>query len=93
MAKRAKTDEPWIDNYPPLAEWLKQREAVCEHQLPIGKPERPEAFVEVWTVRRARVVIIVRACRRGWDIYTQGDSNRIDVTLADADLRIEKASR
>jgi len=88
---RAAGDEPFVDNYPELAEWLKQHEAVAVAQLPCS-PRRPTAyFLEVWEVQGVHVVIRVHADRRGWDIFTPCGSNRIDETLRDADQRIKAA--
>lgn len=99
MAKKAvtnrvgrDTDKPWIDNYPPLKEWLAKYEARCQFQVPLGDPEQPTAYVEQYLVGGKLCIVTVWANRNGWEIYTPGDSLKVAETFADAEKRLGLAS-
>lgn len=83
-------DRPWVENYPPLALWLKQREARCGWQLPRKKTGgMPHSSIECWLFRGgASAIIVIYADRLGFEIYTPGESNRLDLTFADAEKRL-----
>jgi hypothetical protein len=87
--RRKAEDQPWIDNYQPLAEWLKKYEARCDWQLPLGGSKgAPGAYVEQWRFPNgATCVVTVYANKGGWDIATSGESNAIDTTFLDAEDR------
>lgn len=78
--------EPYIENYKPLHEWLKKHEARCEWQIPIGKGSR-QGFVECWSVGNALCLITVQPGGQGWDFFTNCPENNIDKTFIDAERR------
>lgn len=79
--------KPYVENYPPLHDWLRTIGAQCDWQLPLGPG--PQAYVESYSVRgRPSFIVIVRANQLGWDIFTSLNDGRIDATLADAAKRI-----
>lgn len=81
-------DEPWISNYPPLAEWLKEIEARCDFQIPHGKG-RHRWMVEQWRAPGSMpFIVVVMPQRMGWEIYTPTATNNIDATFADVRARI-----
>ncbi len=84
MAKTRTEDKPYVANYPPLAEWLEKIEARCDWQLPLGT-----ALVEGWrTLRGSTFILVVHADKKGWEIFTALDDNKIDATLLDAEKRL-----
>lgn len=89
------SDKPWVANYPPLAEWLEKHDARCMSQVPASeKPSdaewdwTPHAYIETWIINRRPFVLVVHGCKRGWFLYTDANTNRIDETLADAEQRL-----
>lgn len=82
------SNKPWVANYPPLDEWLKKHEARCNWQIPMGDADNPVAYLESYMINGHEAIVIVRANRLGWEIFTSGDSNRVDLTMADADARL-----
>lgn len=95
VAKDQDTDKPWIHNYPPLRDWLNKHEARCNWQIPLGDPDRPNAYVESWTFAGAtgEVIIVVLANQNGWNLYTPHTGNKIDDSLIDAEHRLGLAAR
>jgi hypothetical protein len=87
MTRKSK-DKPYIDNYPPLKEWLNKHEARCYWQFPLGDVDNPTAFVEQWRIGANVVVVIVRADQMGWDIYLPCKSHMIDETFAEVEDRL-----
>lgn len=85
---RAKLDEPWVSNYPPLDQWLKRVGARCVHQMPVGYKERPEAYIEMWEARGRMFSLFVFAGRRGWDVFSGITTNDIRETLEDLEQRL-----
>jgi hypothetical protein len=84
-------DQPWVSNYPPLDEWLKENNAVCNWQLQRGeRKSRPLVTVESWSINGYAFIIEVQSDRRGWNIYTSLPSNNITATLADALTRLSR---
>lgn len=81
-------DKPWIGNYPPLKEWLHKIKATCLNQLPSGDHDRPFAMLEMWQANGRVFLILIHSFRHGWDIYTAGETNKIDDTLLDAERRL-----
>lgn len=87
--KRAIKDRPYVDNYPPLRDFLRELEARCDWQLPLGDRDDPTAYVEQWrTPSGATMIITVQFKRFGWDIATPCGSRDIGATLADAKERL-----
>jgi len=87
--------KPWVSNYPPLREWLNKHDARCMWQVPSQeRPNEadydwvPQAYIECWIVGRRPCIIVVRGDKMGWEIYTDGDTHRIDETLLDAERRL-----
>jgi hypothetical protein len=79
----------YVENYPPLHEWLKKHEARCNWQVPIaGESSDPAAFVESWAVGRGELILVVRAHQHGWNIFTALPGNGIEESLADAEIRL-----
>ena len=70
----------------PLKEWLlsPRVNARCLWQV-MATTKNPRTL-EGWAIN-GRVVIILIASY-GWEIYTQGDSNDVTVTLAEAQMRL-----
>jgi hypothetical protein len=82
-------DKPYVENYPPLHAWLKKHGAHCNWQVPIGGARKPTAYVESWILRGGReVIVVVRARKRGWDIYTPEQSAGVEETLRAVEVRI-----
>lgn len=83
--------KPYLENYPPLRDWLRKHDARCNWQVALGNgPDGPRAYIESWQSRawRGDVIVVVRADQLGWDIYTSCSSNDIDASLADALARV-----
>lgn len=95
MARKLK-DKPYTSNYPPLASWLRDHEARCNWQLPLGgtpadedNEAEPYAYVESWILPNGReCIVVVQAMGHGWNIYTPCASGKVADTLADADARL-----
>ena len=95
--KQPETDnsrKPWVSNYPPLKEWLDKHDATCMWQVP-SNPDpgydidwAPVSYIECWLVNGRPVIVVVRADKMGWDIFTDCNSARVDETLADAEKRV-----
>lgn len=86
-------NKPYVENYPPLWDWLKKHDARCNWQLPHGSPEAPRAFVECWAFqdhegRTQQAIVLVQANQLGWEIFTPNDSADIAETLGDAERRL-----
>jgi hypothetical protein len=88
MKKRAISDRPFVDNYPELANWLRERNARCMWQLPRGNVDDPVEYVECWLIGTRLAIVTVHRDRGGWDVYTSADTPKIDQTLEDADRRL-----
>lgn len=87
--------KPWVSNYPPLKEWLDKHEARCMSQVPSHEKPRdadydwtPQSYIEFWIVNRRAVILVVRAHKMGWDIYTAADTPKVAETLLDAERRV-----
>lgn len=78
---------PCVDDYPLLAEWLDRHDA--RRTWHVFLLERTFA-VESWVVgpKSEEVVIILRADRKGWNLYTPSRSPQVDATLKDAEKRL-----
>jgi hypothetical protein len=76
-------DEPYLDNYPPLKEWLRKIKANCVRQERFG----PD-MIETWMANGRGFVLVIRARGHGWNIYTDCDDNGIEATLRDAEKRL-----
>lgn len=88
-SQRPNADQPWISNYPPLKAWLDKIGAMCGQQVPLGDPEEPRAYFELWSVTGGKsFMLIVFANRNGWEIYTPVYTNKVAETLADAEKRL-----
>ena len=89
MKKRDPKDEPWTENYPPLAKWLREHNALCLSQTLLhGTRAKPLAYIETWMIHARCFVVEVRDEQRGWEIYTSTVSSRVDATLIDAEERL-----
>jgi hypothetical protein len=86
--KAQNKDKPWIENYPPLRDWLRGHEAFCQWQVPVGPEESPNMYVECWQVGKAQCIVTIYSGGSGWNIYTCSDDGRTDATLADASKRL-----
>ena len=82
-------NEPWVENYPALAEWLEENGAVCNWQMPRGRSPRA-ILIESWQLNGHVFIIEVRSNQHGWSIYTALPSNNVALTLADALIRCSK---
>lgn len=96
MARRRILDEDraWTSNYPPLQTWIDAHGHQCVWQQKIY-PEREKrgeicTVVECWVVRPTMrlVVIVVHPNKRGWDMYTAPDTNKIDETILETNVRL-----
>jgi hypothetical protein len=90
MAKRSDKDKPYISNYPPLYEWLQRIEARCMTQVRGGgTDDDPRSYIETYLTPNGRnFIVVVHADQHGWEVFTPCDSNKIEDTLADAELRL-----
>lgn len=85
----ADDDKPYIENYPPLHAWLHKHGAHCNWQLPIGRKDRPTAYLESWIFRGGReAIIMVRWKKMGWEIYLPEQSNDVTETLRAVETRL-----
>lgn len=95
MAKPRKIDtsnHPYVANYPSLRDWLRANDALCMWQLPMDDGAAygyPAAYVECWRIGTSHVIVVVRANKHGWEIYTAHPSNNVAETLADALARVK----
>jgi hypothetical protein len=80
--RRTARNEPWTANYPPLHEWLKRVDGRCLWQQKNGT-----SMIEGWAINGVVAIIHVYGNGNGWNIYTACPSNRIDLTLQDAEAR------
>lgn len=80
----------YVENYPPLHEWLKKHEARCNWQAPIAGESKKDAqaYVESWTIGRGEVIVVVRANQTGWNVYTPILGSGIEESLTDAEARL-----
>lgn len=80
-------EEPYVDNYPDLRDWLKKHGAKCWWQLEVSGGN---AFVEQWVVgpRSVALIVVVHAKGHGWEIFTACQSNKVSNTLNDAEERL-----
>lgn len=92
-------DMPYVENYPPLKEWLDKHDARCMWQVPMqceherdGAP--PTAYVEQYMFPKSNrmAIIFVHARRMGWDIYVASNDRKVDSTLEDAERRLGLSS-
>jgi hypothetical protein len=87
--KRAPEDEPYVENYPPLRDWLRQHEARCNWQLPLGPKDAPVAYVESWWLGHGgEVLVVVQAQKMGWNLYTADGGNKVADAFIDAETRL-----
>lgn len=88
MASGRDVDKAWVDNYPPLRDFLCEVEARCDWQLSLGE-DGYAGYVEQWRTPNGRTMIVtVRSCQNGWDIATPADTNSIAETLLDVRARL-----
>lgn len=91
--KRDTSDKPYVENYPALAGWLAEIGTSCLWRLPLGPPTKPDAYVECHVSSGGDVfIVIVRARRMGFDIFTSIPSLSIDETLKDANARVRRTT-
>lgn len=96
---RGENAKPYIENYPPLHAWIREHEARCDWQLPLGgerdvesgEVKNPRAFVECWRLPTGHAFIVV-VTTHGWDIFTSAGTNDIKATISDANLRLSMPS-
>lgn len=82
-------DRPYVDNYPPLRDFLREIEARCDWQLPLGEADAPSAYVEQWRAPNGNTMIVtVHRNNWGWNIATPCLSLNIEETFADARARL-----
>lgn len=79
-------NQPYISNYPPLADWLEKVNAICNWQLRRGVHPH-SMMIENWTVNGRIVLIEVYSNGHGWNIYTPNETIDIVKTLADVEKR------
>jgi hypothetical protein len=80
--KKDFSKEPFVSNYPPLAEWLAKHDARCMWQ----KMDK-QMSIEGWLVGSRIVIVQVWADGHGWDLYTSQQSQEIESTFDDAERR------
>lgn len=83
--QRKLSDEPTIENYPPLRDWLTKINARCLWQADTQSSLRA---VEAWSANGAVFLIVLYEQQRGWSIFTDCDTNDIQLALLDAEKRI-----
>lgn len=86
MAKpKENADQPWLENYPPLKEWIDKHGHSCMWDAKTSGDCR----VEAWLVQPelSLVILTIRPFRRGWDLFTSCQSNNIAETIRDANVR------
>ncbi len=101
MAKKTPTkardtsNHPYVSNYKPLQAWLVKHDARCMWQVPsqekpsdVGYDWVPQAYIECWIVGKRPCIILVRGDKMGWEIYTDGNTNLVAETFADAERRL-----
>ena len=86
---RTTANRPYTSNYPELQNWLDAIDARCVWQVPLGTDSTdPVMYLEQWSALGSLMIVLVRADRAGWEIYTPHPSSKVDVTLADAETRL-----
>lgn len=83
-----KKDKAYTDNYPPLRDWLREIDAVCNWQILQGRQDGHHQYIECWSANGRVFLISVRSHQHGWDIFTSGGEVDIPKTLEDANVRI-----
>lgn len=82
-------NKPWVSNYPPLHDFLREIDARCDWQIPYGPARAPTMYVEQWRAPGAApFIIVVYADQHGWNIFTATLSEKIDATIEDVKRRI-----
>ncbi len=81
---------PYLENYPPLADWLHKHGARCQWQVTTdGRPASAmNSMVEAWVLGDSMCIIIVHPMGNGWDIFTPAENPEVATTLADAEERL-----
>lgn len=80
-------DQPWIDNYPPLRDFLREIGARCDWQVEL--PYYGGAYAEQWRAPGSvQFIVVVLGQQHGWEIYTPTVGNLVAKTLEDARARI-----
>lgn len=90
------SNHPYVENYPPLREWLDKHDGRCMWQIPMqcehARQDRspPTAYIEMWMFPKSneQLIIEVRSNKMGWNIYSSTTSHEIYETLADAERRL-----
>jgi hypothetical protein len=72
-------DKAYIDNYPPLRDFLARAEAHCVWQ--VRGPNK--SYLEGWMLGARLVIIQVFPNKMGWQIWTASKSNSASETLAE----------
>jgi hypothetical protein len=83
-AKRRPSEKrAYVDNYPPLASFLREHECKCGYQLPIGRDkDDPSMYVEQWQAPNGKTFLVeVRDEQRGWEVYMSAIDQSVDGTL------------
>lgn len=86
--KKDTSDEPYVDNYPPLHAWVTKM--MDEHDARWAWQTRlNNGMLECLQVGAHAVIILVYPRKHGWDIFTRTtDSPNIAETLAAVEKRI-----
>lgn len=89
MPKIENKDQPWIENYPPLREFLRIHDARCDWQhVSAGTKSNPLGYVEQWRFPNGRTcIVVVHGRQHGWEVATGIDSNDVAETLGDLAVR------
>lgn len=80
--------EPYVENYPPLREWLHKHEMRCSWQTRTMRGAHASMVEHYIGPGGGQCIVIVHANGNGWDIFTPCNSTAIDRTFADAELRM-----
>ena len=80
-------DQPWVENYPPLRDFLREINARCDWQVKL--PYYGGAFAEQWRAPGGiQFIIVVLGQQHGWEIYTPTFKQKAVDTIEDARKRI-----
>lgn len=89
MTKKSDKNQPWVSNYPPLAEWLAKIGARRLSQTAVSRSDDiVRAYLEVWQVNGRQFIVEVQAGQWGWNIWTACHSRKATDTFADAEKRL-----
>jgi hypothetical protein len=92
-------NDPYVENYPNLLNWLTKHGAVRMVAMPVGELGKSTGHrIECWRFKNNNMAIVaIYGDQRGWDIFTANDggdsTSRKTFTDAEARLGLKRVIR